>query len=102
MHLSCFLFHFGFYLWIRDTFLLVYVIQQNEYYSCDATYRNWLQIELETAGIDVSNEEKQRANLVAAETLSSSMALLLSEFIYMFLCIFYFQVCYTQVIILIT
>ncbi|KAK1434256.1 hypothetical protein QVD17_11176 [Tagetes erecta] len=51
----------------------------NEYYSCDATYRNWLQIELETAGIDVSNEEKQRANLVAAETLSTSMALLLRE-----------------------
>ncbi|MFS7974637.1 putative nuclear pore protein [Helianthus anomalus] len=57
----------------------------NEYYSCDATYRNWLQIELENAenaanaGNDVSDEEKQRANMVAMETLSSSMALLLRE-----------------------
>ncbi|XP_071731961.1 nuclear pore complex protein NUP107 isoform X2 [Rutidosis leptorrhynchoides] len=49
----------------------------NEYYSCDATYRNWLQIELENAGIDVSNEEKQRATVVAMDTLSSSMALLM-------------------------
>ncbi|KAL7603921.1 nuclear pore complex protein NUP107 [Lactuca sativa] len=54
----------------------------NEYYSCDATYRNWLQIELENAGIDpqdISNEEKHRANVVAMETLSSSMALLLRK-----------------------
>nr|GFB83635.1 nuclear pore complex protein NUP107 [Tanacetum cinerariifolium] len=54
----------------------------NEYYSCDATYRSWLQIELDNAGVDVSNEEKERANVVAMETLSSSMALLLSEFIH--------------------
>ncbi|KAI7735809.1 hypothetical protein M8C21_000571 [Ambrosia artemisiifolia] len=51
----------------------------NEYYSCDATYRNWLQIELENAGNDVSKEEKERAYMVAMETLSSSMALLLRE-----------------------
>ncbi|KAI3786220.1 hypothetical protein L1987_45355 [Smallanthus sonchifolius] len=51
----------------------------NEYYSCDATYRNWLQIELDDAGIDLSNEEKARANLVARETLSSSMTLLLRD-----------------------
>ncbi|KAL4584438.1 hypothetical protein LXL04_009039 [Taraxacum kok-saghyz] len=51
----------------------------NEYYSCDATYRNWLQIELQNAEIDpdhISLEEKQRANMVAMESLSSSMALL--------------------------
>ncbi|XP_076889384.1 nuclear pore complex protein NUP107-like isoform X2 [Bidens hawaiensis] len=51
----------------------------NEYYSCDATYRNWLQIEIENAGDDVSKEEKVKANMVAMETLSSSMALLLRE-----------------------
>ncbi|XP_024969419.1 nuclear pore complex protein NUP107 isoform X3 [Cynara cardunculus var. scolymus] len=54
----------------------------NEYYSCDATYRNWLQVELENAEIDppdVSNEEKQRATVVAMETLSSSMTLLLRK-----------------------
>ncbi|KAJ9568502.1 hypothetical protein OSB04_004468 [Centaurea solstitialis] len=54
----------------------------NEYYSCDATYRNWLQIELENAAIDpsdISNEEKQRATVVAMETLSSSMTLLLRK-----------------------
>ncbi|PWA80951.1 hypothetical protein CTI12_AA191640 [Artemisia annua] len=50
----------------------------NEYYSCDATYRSWLQIELDNAE-DVSNEEKQRATAVAMETLSSSMGLLLRE-----------------------
>ncbi|KAI3521334.1 hypothetical protein L1887_10797 [Cichorium endivia] len=54
----------------------------NEYYSCDATYRNWLKVELENAGIDpedISIEEKQRASVVALETLSSSMALLLRK-----------------------
>ncbi|GJZ04016.1 nuclear pore complex protein NUP107 [Tanacetum coccineum] len=51
----------------------------NEYYSCDATYRSWLQIELDNAGVDVSSEEKERATVVAMETLSSSMALLLRE-----------------------
>nr|XP_043615139.1 nuclear pore complex protein NUP107 isoform X2 [Erigeron canadensis] len=50
----------------------------NEYYSCDATYRKWLQVELDNAG-DVSIEEKQRATVVALETLSSSMALLLKN-----------------------
>ncbi|KAK9066146.1 hypothetical protein SSX86_013467 [Deinandra increscens subsp. villosa] len=51
----------------------------NEYYSCDATYRNWLQMELENSENDVSDEEKLRANMEAKETLSSSMALLLRE-----------------------
>ncbi|KAL8230247.1 hypothetical protein R6Q57_000025 [Mikania cordata] len=52
----------------------------NEYYSCDATYRNWLQMELEIGGIEeVSSEEKLRANMLAKEMLSSSMTLLLRE-----------------------
>ncbi|KAK2979499.1 hypothetical protein RJ640_008383, partial [Escallonia rubra] len=51
----------------------------SEYYSCDATYRNWLKIELENAEIpplELSNEEKQRAVAAARETLSSSLSLL--------------------------
>ncbi|CAK7356483.1 unnamed protein product [Dovyalis caffra] len=54
----------------------------SEYYSCDATYRNWLKIELDNAEappLDLSVEEKQRATAAAKETLNSSMSLLLSE-----------------------
>nr|CAD1816980.1 unnamed protein product [Ananas comosus var. bracteatus] len=52
-----------------------------EYYSCDATYRNWLEIELKNASVSpigLSSEEKDRAIAVAGETLSSSLSLLLS------------------------
>lgn len=52
----------------------------SEYYSCDATYRNWLQIELENAEVasgELSVEERQKAIAAAKETLSSSLLLLL-------------------------
>ncbi|CAK9179846.1 unnamed protein product [Ilex paraguariensis] len=52
----------------------------SEYYSCDATYRNWLKIELENAVVsplELSNEEKQRAVAAAREALKSSLLLLL-------------------------
>lgn len=51
----------------------------SEYYSCDATYRNWLKIELEKAEVstdELSSEEKERAITAAKETLSSSLQLL--------------------------
>lgn len=51
----------------------------SEYYSCDATYRNWLKIELEKAEVppdELSVEEKQRAISTAKETLDSSLSLL--------------------------
>ncbi|VVA20711.1 PREDICTED: nuclear pore [Prunus dulcis] len=54
----------------------------NEYYSCDAKYRNWLKIELENAEVsplELSMEEKQRAILSAKETLNSSLSLLLRK-----------------------
>lgn len=57
--------------------------KQREYYSCDATYRNWLEIELKNASVSpigLSSEEKDRAIAVAGETLSSSLSLLLSKF----------------------
>ncbi|XP_022715316.1 nuclear pore complex protein NUP107-like [Durio zibethinus] len=54
----------------------------SEYYSCDATYRNWLKIELANADvspIELSVEEKQRAIAAAHETLNLSLSLLLRE-----------------------
>ncbi|XP_059456624.1 nuclear pore complex protein NUP107 isoform X1 [Corylus avellana] len=54
----------------------------SEYYSCDATYRNWLKIELENAEVsplELSLEEKQRAVSAAKETLNSSLLLLLRK-----------------------
>ncbi|CAL5330401.1 unnamed protein product [Camellia sinensis] len=53
----------------------------SEYYSCDATYRNWLKVELENVEVsplELSVEEKQRAIAAAKETLNSSFSLLLS------------------------
>ncbi|KAJ0008282.1 hypothetical protein Pint_29234 [Pistacia integerrima] len=51
-----------------------------EYYSCDATYRNWLKIELEIADVpELSFEEKQRAVAAAQETLNLSLVLLQRE-----------------------
>ncbi|KAL5062604.1 hypothetical protein RYX36_024341 [Vicia faba] len=50
-----------------------------EYYSCDATYRNWLKTELENAEVPVSElslEEKERAISAAKETLTASLSLL--------------------------
>ncbi|KAL8138365.1 hypothetical protein V2J09_004366 [Rumex salicifolius] len=50
-----------------------------EYYSCDATYRNWLKLDLENAEaspLDLSLEEKQRFSTSAKEMLSSSLSLL--------------------------
>ncbi|XP_057504964.1 nuclear pore complex protein NUP107 [Actinidia eriantha] len=54
----------------------------SEYYSCDATYRNWLKVELENAEIsplELSVEEKQRAISAAMETKNSSLLLLLRK-----------------------
>lgn len=51
-----------------------------EYYSCDATYRKWLKIELENAEVpphDLSTEERDKAIAAARESLSSSLQLLL-------------------------
>ncbi|KAI8028130.1 Nuclear pore complex protein NUP107 [Camellia lanceoleosa] len=51
----------------------------SEYYSCDATYRNWLKVELENvevSSLELSVEEKQRAIAAAKETLNSSFSLL--------------------------
>lgn len=59
-----------------------FLMNQSEYYSCDATYRNWLKIELENAEaphLELSLEEKERAAAAASETLISSMLLLQSE-----------------------
>ncbi|KAK9756015.1 hypothetical protein RND81_01G067200 [Saponaria officinalis] len=53
-----------------------------EYYSCDATYRNWLKIQLENSEIsnhELSAEEKHKAVFAANETLSSSLLLLLRK-----------------------
>ncbi|CAL5379462.1 unnamed protein product [Camellia sinensis] len=54
----------------------------SEYYSCDATYRNWLKVELENVEVsplELSVEEKQRAIAAAKETLNSSFSLLLRK-----------------------
>ncbi|XWS20034.1 hypothetical protein CRYUN_Cryun31cG0066700 [Craigia yunnanensis] len=54
----------------------------SEYYSCDATYRNWLKIELANADVspdELSVEEKQRAIAAAKETLNLSLSLLLRK-----------------------
>lgn len=62
--------------------ILIIRLEQNEYYSCDAKYRNWLKIKLENAEvspIDLSMDEKQRAISAAKETLNSSLSLLLSK-----------------------
>lgn len=53
------------------------------YYSCDATYRNWLKNELENAEVpvpDLSREEKERTISTAKETLNASLSLLESEY----------------------
>lgn len=54
----------------------------SEYYSSDATYRNWLKIEIENGEVpplELSVEDKQRATAAAKETLNSSMSLLLRK-----------------------
>ncbi|XP_057535635.1 nuclear pore complex protein NUP107 isoform X2 [Amaranthus tricolor] len=54
----------------------------SEYYSCDATYRNWLKYELENAEVsscELSMEEKQKVIGAAREALSSSLLLLLRK-----------------------
>ncbi|CAL5379194.1 unnamed protein product [Camellia sinensis] len=55
---------------------------RDEYYSCDATYRNWLKVELENVEVsplELSVEEKQRVIAAAKETLNSSFSLLLRK-----------------------
>ncbi|EXC32294.1 Nuclear pore complex protein [Morus notabilis] len=54
----------------------------SEYYSCDATYRNWLKIELENSDVsplELSLEEKQRVTSAAKEALNSSLLLLMRK-----------------------
>ncbi|KAL0562213.1 hypothetical protein IC582_002665 [Cucumis melo] len=54
----------------------------SEYFSCDATYRNWLKIELENnevPSMNLSLEEKQRSIVAANEALDSSLSLLLRK-----------------------
>ncbi|XP_010685276.1 nuclear pore complex protein NUP107 isoform X2 [Beta vulgaris subsp. vulgaris] len=54
----------------------------SEYYSSDATYRNWLKYELENAEVspyELSVEEKQKVIAAAKEALSSSLLLLLRK-----------------------
>ncbi|KAK4726467.1 hypothetical protein R3W88_031384 [Solanum pinnatisectum] len=51
----------------------------SEFYSCDATYRNWLKVELENSEIspiELSDEEKQKEVIAARETLDTSLSLL--------------------------
>ncbi|CAI9114461.1 OLC1v1015188C1 [Oldenlandia corymbosa var. corymbosa] len=51
----------------------------NEYYSCDATYRNWLKVALENSEVphlELSVEEEKRVIAAAKETLESSLLLL--------------------------
>ncbi|CAN0877923.1 Nuclear pore complex protein NUP107 [Linum grandiflorum] len=52
----------------------------SEYYSCDATYRKWLKVELANAEVPPTGlfvEEKQRAVTAAREALDCSLSLLL-------------------------
>ncbi|CAN1827470.1 Nuclear pore complex protein NUP107 [Linum perenne] len=54
----------------------------SEYYSCDATYRKWLKVELENAEVpptELSVEEKQRAVTAAIEAFDCSLSLLLRK-----------------------
>lgn len=63
-----------------DSFTYHFVFKQNEYYSCDAKYRNWLKFQLESAEVpELSEEENQKAVVAAKETLDSSLSLLLSK-----------------------
>ncbi|KAL7204946.1 hypothetical protein ACSBR2_017964 [Camellia fascicularis] len=53
----------------------------SEYSSCDATYPNWLKVELENmevSPVELSVEEKKSAIAAARETLNSSFLLLLN------------------------
>ncbi|CAL5379326.1 unnamed protein product [Camellia sinensis] len=55
---------------------------RSKYYSCDATYRNWLKVELKNVKVsplELSVEEKRRAIAAAKETLNSSFSLLLRK-----------------------
>ncbi|KAL7234881.1 hypothetical protein ACSBR1_018365 [Camellia fascicularis] len=54
----------------------------SEYSSCDATYPNWLKVELhnmEVSPVELSVEEKKSAITAARETLNSSFLLLLRK-----------------------
>ncbi|CAL5379212.1 unnamed protein product [Camellia sinensis] len=54
----------------------------SKYYSCDATYRNWLKVKsenVEVSSLELSVEEKQRAIAAAEETLNSSFSRLLRK-----------------------
>ncbi|OIT21108.1 PREDICTED: nuclear pore complex protein NUP107-like [Nicotiana attenuata] len=58
---------------------ILLLLNQSEFYSCDATYRNWLKVELENAEIspvELSDEEKQNKVIAARETLDTSLLLL--------------------------
>jgi nuclear pore complex protein Nup107 len=58
--------------------------KQHEYYSLDATYRNWLKVEMQNAAVSpetLSAEENDQAVAAAKETLELAFLLLKSKFI---------------------
>ncbi|THF97016.1 hypothetical protein TEA_001696 [Camellia sinensis var. sinensis] len=64
-----------------DLYLFI-ALNVSKYYSCDATYHNWLKVELENmevSPLELSVEEKQRAIAAAKETLNSSFSQLLRK-----------------------
>lgn len=61
--------------------MLLYA-KQHEYYSLDATYRNWLKVEMKNAAVSpdmLSAEEKDQAVAAARETLDLAFLLLHSK-----------------------
>ena len=64
--------------------VLFYLVEQHEYYSLDATYRNWLKVEMQNAAVPpdmLSAEENDQAVAAAKETLELAFLLLKSKFI---------------------
>ena len=64
--------------------ILFCLVEQHEYYSLDATYRNWLKVEMQNAAVSpdmLSAEENDQAVAAAKETLELAFLLLKSKFI---------------------
>lgn len=60
------------------------LVEQHEYYSLDATYRNWLKVEMQNDAVSpemLSAEENDQAVAAAKETLELAFLLLKSKFI---------------------
>jgi hypothetical protein len=65
------------------------MVKQHEYYSLDATYRNWLKVEMVNATVApeiLSTEEKDQAVAAAQETLELAFLLLHSKLFGCFTC----------------